>query len=93
MNSNEPPEGWVTICGGCYRDWTPRANVLLSFGRKEDLTEEQLKTIQWLRHFRARPIMKKNNVRLDLWQTTEERYNRILSILNSEKIPFTENQY
>lgn len=86
---NEEKTKGVTIAGGAIPDYESRASFVLKFGPKADLTNDQLKTIQWLRNLGAQPVMKSKMVRLLLRQVTEDHFDRIISILEKEEIPFS----
>ena len=92
MSSDAQKPKLVTIAGPHLRDHTPQGSFVLSFGKNCDLSELHLKTIQVLRHFGAKPVMKKNNVRLILSRVTELQYDRIVFILNQERIPYVETE-
>ena len=89
---NEDKSKAITIAGGIksklISTYPPKASFVFKFGAKSQLTEDQLKTIQWLRHFGTVPIMKDKRVKLIFEKTTEELFDRIVSILESEKISF-----
>ena len=82
----------VIIAGPAQRDPTPRASFVLSFGPRSALSDEQLKTIAWFRHLGASPRMKKNNVQLVLGRVSQEKYERIIALLEKERISFSEEQ-
>ncbi|MFZ6770385.1 hypothetical protein ACO0LM_25295 [Undibacterium sp. Di26W] len=81
----------VIICDGPGHPSLPAseyANLELCFGPKAGLTDEQVKTILWLRHLGARTSMKKNKVSLVLNRVTPEHYDRLITILQKEAISF-----
>jgi hypothetical protein len=86
----ETEEGrMVRLAGPHLRDHTSRASFVFHFGPKADLAEEQLKAIQWFRHLGAKPVMKKNSVSLRLERVSQEVYERFVSILDKEGLPYT----
>lgn len=64
------------------------ANLRLDFGARALLSEEQLKTIQWLRNLGAKVGLKKNRVTASFSRIDHEQYCRVVSILGKEAIAF-----
>lgn len=98
MERSSPPvdrTNWVTICGGPgpRRSEGPSwvADVVFDFGPRAGLTEDQLKTITWLQHWRARTTMKKNRVRAEFIGMTHERYCQVIELLEKDGIAFEVN--
>ncbi|MFZ6718573.1 hypothetical protein [Undibacterium sp. Ji49W] len=81
----------ITICDGPGYPTlaaSEHASFTFCFGPKPGLTDEQIKTILWLRHLGARTSMKKDKVTLVLNRVTPEHYDRIVAILQKESISF-----
>lgn len=64
------------------------ADLTLDLGPRCELTEQQLSTVFFLRHLKARLSFKKNRVRLRFVQIPFEQYQRIEAILKDEAIAF-----
>ena len=86
----------VTIAGGIggvklppFSNYPQTASFIIKFGPKSGLSESQLETIKWLRHFNAKPVVKDKMVELVINSITEEKFDRIISLLEKEEIPFT----
>jgi len=86
---------WVSICGGpepTRSDGSLVASLQLDLGPRTNLSEAQLKTVQWLRNLGARPSMKRSKVTIGLNRVTYEQYCRVVAILDKEAIGFEVTQ-
>jgi hypothetical protein len=64
------------------------ADLTLDLGPRCELSEQQLSTVFFLRHLKAKLSFKKNRVRLTFVQIPLEQYRRNEAILKDEAITF-----
>jgi len=64
------------------------ADLTLDLGPRCELSEQQLHTVFFLRHLKAKLSFRKNRVRLKFVQLPLEQYQRIEAILKDEAIAF-----
>ena len=89
MSTQEEKAALVRICGPALIDPTPRQSFIISFGPKNQFTDEQLKKIEWFRNLGAKPSMKKNMISLRLECFSQEQYERLISILEREAFSYS----